>query len=122
MDPEIVYTSSTVNINGSVDDSKALVNVTINKEHINQQGESDPNIRIYNSNMIQDRKAQETILNIIIESPEFDPEVFTRSKESWLAEWRGHNAVFIFGHASWRENTRHVDLNELEDRPWDLIW
>ena len=54
---------------------------------------------------------------------EFDPMIFTHGKDFWMAEWTGHNAIYNYFY--WTpigENVAHVDLNEEEIIPWDIIW
>jgi len=108
----------TVSINGN--NPNAQVHVTIAPDHVNKSGKSDPNITINDSYKVKGKKNRSDILDIIIASPEFDPNVFTRGKDAWMNEWIGHN--FLYFYHIRRGNTSPVDLNENEVIPWDLIF
>lgn len=55
---------------------------------------------------------QEVVLEVVMNSREFNSSIFTGGKSQWLSEWAGHNALYeanIF-----RDHTGSVDVNELE--------
>lgn len=62
----------------------------------NDKGEPDPNIHVENSNTIRNKKEISAVMNVVMSSPEFDPVVFTRSKDSYVSEWIGHNRMYDF--------------------------
>jgi len=109
------YNSDTVNINGSKPNGS--INVTIVKE-------PTPNIKIEDSLFIKTRAEREVILDVIIASPQFDPDVFNRGKAAWMAEWTGHNKVWLIPYygLSKYDRLKDVDLNEDELRPWDWVF
>ena len=111
-----VDASSLISINGS--NPKAPVQVIIAPEH-EKNGKLDPNITIEDSYRITSEKARSNVLDYIIASPEFDPNVFTRGKDAWMNEWLGHN--FLYHYHVFRDNTASVDFNENEWIPWDII-
>ena len=98
--------------------------VIINPSNVDKNGNPDPNIRICNSNKIRNRYEIEAIINVFMNAPEFDSEVFTRDKASYVNEWVAHNILYDFaefiGSESMVESARHVDLNENENR--QFIW
>ena len=114
------YNKNTVSINNNIDESEALVHVYINPN--NSWDHGGPNIHIENSAYIRNMAEQEAILDVIIESPEFDPSVFKRGKVNWLREWRGHNIIFDLATGTTKERARHVDLNEGEDDSQWLVF
>ncbi len=64
------------------------------------------------------------VIKVVMDSPKFDEEVFTRTKSSYVREWIGHNRMYdiagIIGYDSWRKSAEHVDLNNLENRM--IVW
>ena len=103
------------------------INVKIDTNNKSSGGKLDPNIHIENSNKIRNKKEITAVLNVVMKSPEFDPIIFTRSKESYVSEWIGHNRMYtlagLIGKDSWRDSAEHVDLNNLENRMiiWDVL-
>jgi len=115
-----VDASSVISINGS--NPKAPVQVIIAPKH-EKNGKSDPNITIEDSYRITSEKARSNVLDYIIASPEFDPNVFTRGKDVWMSEWAGHNYLYNYmGFGFFRGSTGSVDLNEEEGIPWEWFW
>ena len=83
-----------------------MINVSIDKDHVNDKGKSDPNIKVYDSYKITNRAEIEAIVEIIQASSYFDPTIFTRSSSSYV-----------------NERAKDVDLNENENRMiiWDTL-
>ena len=116
------YNESTVRINNQNPD--APIQVTIDAKHPDRidSKKVNPNFSVTDSHKIKNKYEMEAILNVVISSPEYDPTVFTRSKSSYIAEWRGHNALYtidIFG--LFRSRTGGVDFNE-NPYPEDFLW
>ncbi|MBE6747808.1 MAG: DNRLRE domain-containing protein [Ruminococcaceae bacterium] len=117
------YNSETVNVYVPGEGSKKddSVNVCIDKNHPSGMRDSlDPNIRIYDSLDITNRYEQEAIIDVIMSSPHYDNTVFTRTKESYVKEWRAHNAYDFVIPWDISEHTGEVDLNF--DDPYRLIY
>ncbi len=119
------YNQNTVNVYtpSSGKAEKGKVNVLIDKNNKNSAGQSDPNIHIENSYQITDSYEMEAILNVVIASPEYDSNVFPRTINSYIREWKGHNFMYNISSGSWKNRAMHVDLNNLEDKMivWDVI-
>lgn len=101
-----------------------MINVSIDKDHVNDKGKSDPNIKVYDSYKITNRAEIEAIVEIIQASSYFDPTIFTRSSSSYVNEWIGHSMVYSWNlNDSWNESAKDVDLNENENRMiiWDTL-
>ena len=116
------YNESTVGINGLNPD--APVQVTIDPKHPDRldSTKTNPNITIEDSYKVKSKYEMEAILTVVKNSPEFDADVFTRSMNSYISEWKGHNALYtldVFGII--RSRTGGVDLNE-NPYPEDFIW
>ncbi len=112
-----VYNKNTVGINNNIKDPVVSVTIDYNNK---RDGKIDPNIHIQDSYKIKTKAEQEVILEVIMNSQEFNSSIFTRGKSQWLSEWAGHNALYeanIF-----RDRTGSVDLNELEWIRWDWVW
>lgn len=64
------------------------------------------------------------ILDVVINHPQYDTEIFTRSASSYIVEWRGHNVAYriasFFNISGWMSRSESVDFNEYEDRM--IIW
>ena len=115
--PSKVDASSLISINGS--NPKAPVQVIIAPKH-EKNGKSDPTITIKDSYKVTSKQARSNVLDYIIASPEFDPNVFTRGKKAWMKEWRAHNDAYDFlWWSSLGVNARDVDLNERDKYIWD---
>ena len=114
------YNEDTVSINGS--DPSAPVQVTIDPDNTKANDIIDPDIRIEDSYKIKSQYEKEAILDVIINSDEYDPSVFTRSKDDYLTEWNAHNNFYaMFSWTPWGDNAKDVDLNEL-DRGKQIVW
>ena len=87
------YNENTVSINNNLNPEDTKVHVTIAPEYI-KDGKKDPVINIKDSHKIKSKAEKKAILEVVISSPEFDPTVFKRGMDSWLAEWEGHNALY----------------------------
>lgn len=117
-----VYNKTSVSINGNLPSEQAQINVSILPDYI-KNGKSDPVIHIEDSYKIKTKAEREAILDVIMASPEFDSTTFTRGKDAWMAEWTGHNDLYnLFRWTFLGINLAHVDFNEEEIIPWDLIW
>ncbi|MBQ7106885.1 MAG: RHS repeat-associated core domain-containing protein [Clostridia bacterium] len=115
------YTDDDVNVFLSGEGSKVpgKINVKLMPDHT-KNGKPNPNIRIYDSYKIVNKKEREQILDIIISNSKFNSTVFRRGKSSWMSEWNGHNDLYLF--LSWtplESNLRTVDLDENDPIPWE---
>jgi RHS repeat-associated protein len=112
------YNYDTVSINNR--DPSAPIQVTINPKHEDKEkkGKINPNIQIKNSYEITTRSERRAIMETIMASPEFDTSVFTRSRNSYLREWNGHNRFYS---SIKSERLGSVDLNEYP-YPEDFLW
>ena len=74
------------------------------------------------NDLFKSQYEKEAILDVIINSDEYDPSVFTRSKDDYLTEWNAHNNFYaMFSWTPWGDNAKDVDLNEL-DRGKQIVW
>ena len=114
------YNEGTVSINGN--DPTAPIQVTIDPDNTKEDGTIDPNIHITDSYKIKSPHEKNAILDVIINSDEFDPAVFTRSKKDYLKEWNAHNNLYaLLSQTSWGDRAKEVDLNE-KDRNLQFLW
>ena len=70
----------------------------------------DDNVHIVDSHYITDKSDMYEILKDIREQASAYGFEYTRSDESWIAEWETHNFLYEIGFAC--ERTGSVDLNE----------
>lgn len=90
---------------------------------LEKNGKYNPQIVIDNSYKVKTRAEKQAILEVVIDSPEFDDNVFKRGMDSWIAEWEGHNFLYyspigiIFD-----EKLGSANLDENNKIPWDVIW
>jgi len=94
--------------------------VTIDPKNLNSNGMLDPNISIVGSHLLTDRYDQEMAMDIIMRSKFFDSTIFTKSKQKYISEWRGHNALYSIGINV--ENSITTDLNVHNNYPWDVFF
>lgn len=73
---------------------------------------SSNNIHIRDSYLVKNDADKEFVLDTIIASEEYHKFDYTRTKISYLREWKAHNVLYKWGIAPSR--TASVDLNENE--------
>lgn len=75
----------------------------------------DPDICIYESCFIKNPAEMAAILKIIMQSPLYDGNIFTRNLRSYMIEWSAHNNLYrvfkLLHDKSRMARTRDVDLN-----------
>ena len=87
------------------------INVEFSPDNRNG-GQQDPNIRIWDSWMITDRTEMTAICTRILADPLYDTDLYGRTLDSMLTEWKAHNDI----HALYpNERTRHVDFNRADE-------
>lgn len=117
------YDKNTVSINNNIPCPNVEVTIDPLRPDKEDPSKINPNIHIEDSYLITKKADQTAVLKVIMESPEFDRAVFTRSLESYRREWKGHNTAHTFIPFK-RENTKDVDLNEYpykEDGLWPWL-
>lgn len=70
------------------------------------------NILIENSYQIKNDKDKEQLLDAVINSNEYITGNYSRTKTSYLREWKAHNTLYEWGISP--ERTGSVDLNDDE--------
>lgn len=73
---------------------------------------SQNNIQIKDSYLITNDKHKEYIIDTILNSKEFAERKYTRSKKSYLREWKAHNFLYKLGIQ--KQRTKDVDFSEYE--------
>ena len=107
------YNPSTVNvcISEAQLDPNALVNVQMDGEN---------NFRIWDSYKIRDWYEMSAVLDAVMENWQFDPNIYSRTKDSYMREWVAHNRLYDFYTAIDNKekiySTQHVDLNTDESK------
>ena len=107
------YNPSTVNvcISEAQLDPNALVNVKMDGEN---------NFRIWDSYKIRDWYEMSAVLDAVMENWQFDPNIYSRTKDSYMREWIAHNRAYdvltALNIESLIDNVAHVDLNTDENK------
>ena len=86
---------------------------------LDQRNAKAPNIKIYNSYLINDILTINEILNIIYEYEKINPSNWDRSIESMRNEWVIHNLLYYSNKEINR--TKDVDLNNIDEEKYKNI-
>lgn len=73
---------------------------------------SQNNIQIKDSYLITNDEYKEHIIDMMMGSEEFSKRNYTRSKKSYLREWKAHNFLYSWG--IHKQRTKDVDFSEKE--------
>ena len=97
---------------------KNLTNITENDILVeDQRFSTDPNMKIYSSYKINDKKIRNEILEVLCKYEECYPSPWNRSIESMRLEWLMHNVSYHFNHEKRRAGD--VDLNNNDEAYYD---
>ena len=111
--------------------NKQTVNVIIAGEAmkdnaINVQLDGAGNIRIWDSYKIINRFEMEAVMDVVMEDEKFDPNIYTRTRNSYVNEWMGHSQLYpaldALGLESWAKSAEHVDLESDQSIVWKAFW
>lgn len=86
---------------------------------IDQRNNKDPNIKIVNSYLINDKETMNEIIDILLEYEYIYPSNWNRNKNSLLNEWLVHNNLFYINYEVVR--TKDVDFNNKDERRYNLF-
>lgn len=81
---------------------------------------SQNNTQVKNSYLLSTTKAIREEVEEIVDYRKMTKRPVTRSINSYVREWRGHNRLYKWGIA--RSHTRDVDLNENNNIIEELLW
>ena len=81
---------------------------------------SEKNTHIEDSYQIKLKKSMENEMDWIIASRKARKYPVTRTIESYVREWKGHNNLYNLG--LFKSHTKDVDLNENNSIIEELIW
>lgn len=81
---------------------------------------SQNNTQVKNSYLLSTTKAIKEEVEEIVDYRKMTKRPVTRSINSYVREWRGHNRLYKWGIA--RNHTRDVDLNENNNIIEELLW
>lgn len=88
--------------------------------NFNNIGYSKFNTHVLNSYLITDKKQiKEYVLKIIDERKKLNYPI-TRTPESYVREWIGHNKLYTYG--IFKKRTKDVDLNEYNTFIIEIVW
>lgn len=89
-----------------------------------KNGNQNPNIRIHDSYKIRDTSEQRKIIEIIMSNSNFDSHLYTRTKNSYITEWKAHNFLYDLTYFNNYLQNRFgtADLDEKEVIAWDISW
>lgn len=73
---------------------------------------SKENIQIKDSYLIKSDGDKEQIIDMMMGSEDFKNQNYTRSKKSYLREWKAHNFLYSWGIQ--KQRTKDVDFSEKE--------
>ena len=95
-------------LRGEGEPEEGKINIVFLPNNHNAQGEPDPDIQVRDSYLIRFEEERRQICEYILASPLYDPDVYGRTLDSMLTEWRAHNDI---NSTYDNERTRHVDFN-----------
>lgn len=81
---------------------------------------SQNNTQVKNSYLLSTKNAIREEVEEIVDYRKITKRPVTRSINSYVREWRGHNRLYKWGIA--RSHTRDVDLNENNNIIEELLW
>ncbi len=91
---------------------EGLINVAFYPDSRDASGAPDPDIRVWDSWRITNARERRDICERILASDLYDLELYGRTLDSMLVEWRAHNALnAVYDN----ERTRHVDFNRADE-------
>lgn len=96
-------------VENNVDENDILV--------LDERKKDDPNIKIFSSYQICDKRDREDILSIIELYEDVNPTEWDRSHDSMIAEWEIHNILHSLGIKL--DRTTDVDLNNEDEKIYD---
>ena len=68
----------------------------------------------------------EAVMDVVIEDEKFDPNIYTRTKDSYLDEWMGHSLAYYgfdaLGLDYFAGRAKDVDLESDQSIVWKIIW
>ena len=102
-----------LNINGNNSEGRIIVKIGVSS------------FQIVDSYKYKNEEDMRKILEIIMNNEYYRQYGYSRSLESYLSEWRAHNAAYsLHKKGDWADRTRSVDFNKnLKDDPfWYLYW
>ncbi len=106
---KIEYNSGTIYIGGKYYLSKHKDHGQNDVLALDARHEKDPDIRIYDSYMINDDRIMEEVVEALLLYEEKYPSKWDRTKNSMIREWIAHNAMYRLGYKV--ESSEHVDFN-----------
>lgn len=84
---------------------------------LDQRDGEDPNMKIFNSNLISDKNIRNEILEVLQRYEEYYPSNWDRSIESMRVEWLMHNISYFFDYE--RHRTIDVDLDNNDEKVYN---
>ncbi len=81
---------------------------------------SQNNTQVKNSYLLSTKNAIREEVEEIVDYRKMTKRPVTRSINSYVREWRGHNRLYNWG--LFRNHTRDVDLNENNNIIEELLW
>ena len=86
---------------------------------LDQRNLKNPNIRIYNSYLIDDVAIMDYVIDYLLEYEKNNPSNWNRTKVSMRREWLFHNMAYKVNVD--RERTQHLDLDNADETKYNLI-
>ena len=77
---------------------------------LDKRNQENPNMVMYNSYKIGNRKQQKIIVSILLDYEEADPSNWKRTSESMITEWKWHNRFALFS-----DSAKHTDFDQAEE-------
>lgn len=81
---------------------------------------SPQNTKVINSYLLSTRKAIKEEVLWIKENREARGYIVSRTTNSYVREWKGHNKLYKWG--IFRSHTKDVDMDENMSLFWEMIW
>lgn len=81
---------------------------------------SKDNTKVIDSNSVKNDKSIRNMVEWLVEERKMRKYPITRTVDSYVREWKGHNRLYEMGIA--KSHTKDVDLNENNNILEELLW
>lgn len=97
---------------GTGEPIEGKINIVFYPDNRNAKGEADPDIQVLDSWRIRHPEEMRQVCQAILNSPLYDPDLYGRTLDSMVTEWKAHNHV---NQVYDNPRTRHVDFNRADE-------